>query len=353
MTKIELAKSKDGREIVLRLKGIGQFPDRPSLRISWIGTNKTLGPKGWENAPVAIRPNHSREGKDLLLILDTSLTNYIAPGIPVEISIPDLNVSDQLNWPFHIPGAAGRSPGETVVEGGKDGVTGDQSETSESNDDIGQLHEQLAKKDAEIEKLRTLLKRDKRTIFGLPLSGFVTLTLLIALAVGAAGQYGFDVWFRELDNNPESIARLRETVRQLQRDNARLQTEAFAPLNEVAALTPTSPKGDSPEPKLPTRAREFYNKGVTNMKSGNRPEAVYWYKQAVGLCEREAMTYVGDAYFNGDGAPRDSRTGFQLMRCASALGSEQARDYLAELLRSGRIQLAPPAFGDAYKRAGR
>src|ERR1039458_7230008 len=30
---------------------------------------------------------------------------------------------------------------------------------------------------------------------------------------------------------------------------------------------------------------------------------------------------------------RKSATGFQLMRCASALGSDQARNYLAELLR--------------------
>jgi hypothetical protein len=370
MTKVEFAKSNDGREIILRLKGVGQVLERPSVRISWIGTSKTLGTKGWENLGGAIRPDIRRDGADLLLILEIKLTNHIAPGTPVRISIPDLDISEELNWrPERFPGVTGKRSDEGVVdvggglrtddhaghtetEGAGDHAddaeaadSGDQPQEADTGGEVAKLKKLLTEKELEITRLRK-----GAGILGLPLRSVVPLAIVLSLAIGASAEY---VWFKQTDINPNSVRRLNETIRNLRKDIAKLQTEAFAPLNsDIVTVTPLSPKGESPLPKLPGRAREFYNKGVTNMKAGNRVEALYWYKQAIGLCERESLTYIGDAYFNGDGAPPDPRTGFQLMRCASALGSDPAREYLKELLHNGRIPLAPPTFGDQYNTSG-
>ena len=381
MTKIELAKSKDGHEIILRLKGVGPVVERPIVRISWIGANKTLGPKGWENLGGAIRPQIRRDGADLLLILETTLTNHIGPGTPIEISVPDLGVSERLNWrPDRLPGVTETPSEPAVVDVGDETRVGDQASRPEpkgtgdqdqntakagagddgqgggtaglgsqpmetDTEDVAKLKKLLGDRDAEITRIR---KESK--FLGRPVRQILPLAVVLSLVLGAVGEY---VWFKQTDTNLVSVRRLNDTIRDLRKDIAKLQTEAFAPLDgDVVSTTPLSPKGESPLPKLPGRAREFYNKGVTNMKAGKRVEALYWYKQSIALCERESLTYIGDAYFNGDGAPPDPRTGFQLMRCATALGSDAARDYLKELLHNGRIPLAPPAFGDQYGPAG-
>jgi TPR repeat protein len=81
----------------------------------------------------------------------------------------------------------------------------------------------------------------------------------------------------------------------------------------------------------------------------NAVEAVYWYRQALRLCAADAMLYIGDAYFNGDGAPKETRTGFQLMRLSSGLGSRRATELVREKLKRQEIPLAPPEFSDLYR----
>jgi TPR repeat protein len=79
-------------------------------------------------------------------------------------------------------------------------------------------------------------------------------------------------------------------------------------------------------------------------------EATYWYRQSLRRCAGDSLLYLGDAYLNGDGATRDTRTGFQLARFASALGATRATDLVRNMLRQGQsIPLAPPALADRYQ----
>ena len=139
----------------------------------------------------------------------------------------------------------------------------------------------------------------------------------------------------------------------LQRKVKNLTDEAFAPLERnVTSAGPTSPKGTAPDalesPLSPGRVQTFYNAGVKNAAKGDKPEAVYWFKQAVRLCEPDALAELGDAYFSGGVVTRNHRTGFQLMRCATALGSTSAAGKLRRFLEADQVPLGPPSMAPQY-----
>jgi hypothetical protein len=136
---------------------------------------------------------------------------------------------------------------------------------------------------------------------------------------------------------------------------ALLQTDAFGPLSEdLKKLPDKSPLGlapdDLPEMKPLTinRGKSFFNYGATKALENKRDEAVYWYKRSVKMIEPDALTFLGDGYLNGDGVPRDARTGYQLLRLAAALGSEKARSYLVDRLGAGSIPNAPASMAQAF-----
>jgi hypothetical protein len=136
---------------------------------------------------------------------------------------------------------------------------------------------------------------------------------------------------------------------------ALLQTDAFGPLSEdLKKLPDKSPLGlapdDLPEMKPLTinRGKSFFNYGATKALENKRDEAVYWYKRSVKMIEPDALTFLGDGYLNGDGVPRDARTGYQLLRLAAALGSEKARSYLVDRLGAGSIPNAPAGMAQAF-----
>jgi Sel1 repeat len=136
---------------------------------------------------------------------------------------------------------------------------------------------------------------------------------------------------------------------------ALLQTDAFGPLSEdLKKLPEKSPLGLAPDdlpdmkPLTINRGKSFFNYGATKALENKRDEAVYWYKRSVRMIEPDALTFLGDGYLNGDGVPRDARTGYQLLRLAAALGSEKARSYLVDRLGAGSIPNAPPSMSQAF-----
>lgn len=137
---------------------------------------------------------------------------------------------------------------------------------------------------------------------------------------------------------------------------ALVQTDAFGPLGEdLRRLPDKSPLGLAPDalpgmtPLTINRGHSYFVYGAQKAREGNKPEAIYWYKRSLMMIEPEALTFLGDAYLNGDGVPRDLKTGFQLLRLAAGLGSERARSYLSERLQAGAIPNAPTTMGEAYQ----
>jgi hypothetical protein len=170
----------------------------------------------------------------------------------------------------------------------------------------------------------------------------------VGLVIGFFSKYIYEEYF------PDAIFGARPTGGQVDRDRARVLTDAFAPLaNDLKQVAAKSPLGVSPDTVVTRmqvdRGTSFYNYGAKKANEGNKPEAVYWYKQSLKTCNFDAITFLGDAYLSGEGVQRDTRTGFQLMRLSAALGSEQARTYIIELLRGGSVPNAPRGLSQAYE----
>jgi TPR repeat protein len=143
---------------------------------------------------------------------------------------------------------------------------------------------------------------------------------------------------------------------QANRRIALLETDAFGPLAEDLKQVPDkSPAGLAPDavpgirPSSGNPGRTYFNHGGQKAREGNKAEATYWYKRSVLTIEPEALTFLGDAYLNGDGVPRDARTGYQLLRMAAGFGSERARSYLMDMLASNKIPDAPPTMAEAFR----
>jgi hypothetical protein len=175
----------------------------------------------------------------------------------------------------------------------------------------------------------------------------IAAAILVGLIIGFFSKYITD----EYAPWPEQ-----STPGATNRTIALLQTDAFGPLSEdLKRLPDKSPLGlapdDLPEMKPLTinRGKSFFNYGATKASENKRDEAVYWYKRSVKMIEPDALTFLGDGYLNGDGVPRDARTGYQLLRLAAALGSEKARSYLVERLEAGHIPNAPATMGQAFR----
>jgi hypothetical protein len=355
MAKIELARSTDGRETILRVKGARAFPDKPHIRIGWIGTNKSLGPSGWENAPYLIRTSSLRDSEDLLITLDASVTNHILPGTPIEISIRDLELSEQLLWPAQLPGAVpvGAGP-DPVSPGHRAALENALVEAEKLRAELDVVRGQLLDSQKGLQEAKDGPPDEPRSP-STPPPGTdwrkVLAAFMVGIGLGAGGMYAHDLF--GATGEPTTAA-------QFQRDIARLRTEAFAPLaDDLVQIAERSPKGQTPDEiagegappgKVEERALKFLDHGMEMARGGDAAEAVYWYRQALRLCQADSMFYLGDAYLSGDGARRDSQTGFQLMRTSSALGSRRATEHVRELLQRQQILLAPPTIGDLYQR---
>jgi hypothetical protein len=372
MAKIELAKSKDGREIILRIKDPSSFPAQPQVRIRWYAENKSLGPKGWQNVSYDIPPNSYH--KDLLIGLDSRITNYIQSGTPIEISIAELELKEELLWSSRFPGTERGEPRAADPAESFDKV--DRALLEQAEAEIVRSRQKLSDCEAGAEALRGQLQTVRSELEqekGRPPttkpsppeprpSGWwriAAAALLLGIGVGAAGMYAFA---RAEAGRPS--AGEGRSVAQLEVDLSQLKTEAFAPLaGDLMQAADRSPKGDVPDQVaaqglpadkvgvLEDRARTFLNHGLEMARNHDTTEAVYWYKQALSLCPADAMLYLGDAYLNGDGAHRDARTGFQLMRISSSLGTRRATDLVRQILQRQQIPLAPSDFANLYQRS--
>ena len=365
MAKVELGKSKDGRATVLRIRDASLFPENPSVQIAWIAYNKSLGTKGWQQEPYDIPSRSQRAGKDLLITLEAAVTNHIQPGTPVEISIPVLELSDQLLWPVQLLGAerwdtAGPSSFRELNE------SADIALLEQAQAEAAEARAKLRRCEDDLKAARNQLQsapmqgagEAKETSSTSPRFGWsaVAAALVVGIAVGTASMYG-------LSKAIEVRAPGGTDTANVQADLARLKDEAFAPLaNDLITVAARSPNGMTPEEalqgfavgdsarELDERGRAFLNRGLDSARDGNKMEATYWYRQSLRRCAGDSLLYLGDAYLNGDGATRDTRTGFQLVRFASALGATRATDLVRNMLRQGQsIPLAPPALADRYQ----
>ena len=177
--------------------------------------------------------------------------------------------------------------------------------------------------------------------------------LVLAAAVGVGLIVGF---FGKYITDEYSPWANQSAPPQANRRIALLETDAFGPLAEDLKQVPDkSPAGLAPDavpgirPASGNPGRTYFNHGGQKAREGNKAEATYWYKRSVLTIEPEALTFLGDAYLNGDGVPRDARTGYQLLRMAAGFGSERARSYLMDMLASNKIPDAPPTMAEAFR----
>ena len=394
--RLKIVQDPDSRTVYLRITGISTILRQPSFKISM--GRKTLGPGGWGNEPHRIVSSEQRlSDGDLLLRLENVVVNYPDPGKPVQVEVPELDISEPLFWPTLKPSQneteATRVSGEsafrferererereaaprpnpdenTAMPDGHSSTTEPPPTTTTASQgdapDVGpqppgpatppetpNSSEQPADRVAPDQPTN---HASERTAEAPPPTGstgrrvlyyaLAVVTFIVGAAAGSGTMYYLD---RE---------KLAEHDR-LRSENAYLRGNAYAPLaNVVAALPPRSPQGVDPVQKVnplqPDRARRFWNLGSEARTAGQQPEAIYWYRQALKLCEADSMTYLADAYLHGEtgSGGADPATGFQLMRCAAALGNDTARDTLSRLLKNGHIQYAPPELGDRYLRS--
>lgn len=366
MASVEVAKSKDGRLTVLRIKDPSSFPADPKVGIRWYAQNKCLGSAGWQNSSYDLPISSCH--KELAIGIDARIANYIEGGTPVEVSIPNADVKEELVWPSRFPGID-----YEVENAGPDKV--ERALLVEAEAKLSNAQEQLVLLKAELDKVRSEQEQsppkekqqvgdgnsDQKTRSASWRAPWwaVAAVAIIGIGLGAAATFGVDRLTSDRPTSEDGTS-----VAQLRTELTRLRAEAFAPLvNDIVQVSDRSPKGDTAD-KIATeglppdkvgvvedRARTFLNHGIEMASRGDTKEAVYWYRQALSLCPSDAMLYLGDAYLNGDGANRDVRTGFQLMRMSSSLGTQRATDLLKGILRRQQVPLAPSNFADLYQRS--
>jgi hypothetical protein len=345
-TRIE--RGEGGGSTILHLTDVKQFAHNAVVRINFIGTTQSLGPSGPQSTPYDIKAMEVRT--DAAVTVPSSFTNHIRPGTPVEISVAAFGYSEQRHWPL-LGEDAPPKPTET------DEVAALRRRIEELEVELRQRADGLGGKNSELERAQSELERAKAELAAAlakiealkkgrkwpPIAKMlVAAAAVLGLLVGAAGKYAYD-GFAPVPVDQADVSQLQAKIKQL-------TEEAFAPLERnVTAAGATSPKGKAPDvlarPIDPGRVQIFYNTGI---QEGDKAEAVYWFKQAVRQCEPDALAELGDAYFLGGGISRSQRTGFQLMRCASALGSASAADKLRRLLEGQQMPLAPPSMAPQY-----
>ena len=370
--------------VYLRIGAAWSTLKQPSFRITM--GRKTLGPRGWGNEPHWIISSEQRlsSGGDLLLRLESAIVNYPEPGKPVQIEVPELKISEPLFWPTLKPSqddtSASRVAGERTIRmpkdrdvvppGNRDGAettVDNQSEPTkpvEGTRAADQPKSELAG-GSKVEELKAEEPKGRESVADptgstqpatpekppakpprRPLSYVLAATTFVVGAIVGCGA----MYYVESDKLAQ--------YDRLQSENAYLRTNAYAPLaGVIGVLSPRSPQGVDPVQKVnplqPDRARRFWNIGSDARTAGQQPEAIYWYRQALKMCDTDSMTYLADAYLHGEmgsGGP-DLTTGFQMMRCAAALGNDTARDTLSRLLKSRQVRYGPPELGDQYQRS--
>lgn len=379
MKRIQLATTGDGAETIFRVKSASSSDETVSVEIIWLVNNQSLGPEGWGNTPYSFSASCTPDGNDLLVTLDADITNYIEPGMGIEISVPALDVRESFPWPAVLPifdpASASPSPpppeppppppppeppppppppeppprDDDVVQRLQAEVTELRTQLDTRNDELKRCNEEFR---AAAEKLKQAETPDQAQ--DSPRAGRSWWKVLAALSVGLVVGLGTAMLAKDWLDPPTTLS---------QSDIERLRKEAYAPLiGDLTNVSRRSPNGTLPDQVaqrglpadsvhvLDDRARAFLNHGIGTSRDGNKSEAVYWYKQALRLCASDAMLYLGDAYLNGDGARHDARTGFQLMRVSGALGSRRAIDTIKAILRKGeQVPLAPPNFSELYQ----
>jgi hypothetical protein len=347
-TRIE--RGEGGRSTVLHLMDVKQFAQNAAVRINFIGTTQTLGPNGPQSTPYDIKATEVRT--DAAVTVPSSFTSHIRPGTPVEILVPAFGHSEQRHWPLTGEDNPPRPPG------GDEEVEALHRKVAELEVELKQRAEELENTRGELERTKGELETTKAALTAAlakieelkkgkgwpPLAkALVATAAVLGLLVGAAGKHAYDGLAPPGPVDEANVSQLQAQIRQL-------TDEAFAPLERnVAATAATSPKGKAPDavarPIDPARVHAFYNAGK---QERDKAESVYWFKQAVRLCEPDALAELGDAYFLGGGVNRSQRTGFQLMRCATALGSRSAADKLRRLLEGQQVPLGPPSIAPQY-----
>jgi hypothetical protein len=400
MPAVTIEQNLEGRQTYLRLRNVGRLLNKPQYGIG-ADSNEMLGPEGWKNQVIVNEAPQYLDGNDLLLEIDARLINYLEPGRAIEIQIAELGLTERIQPPPLMSFPSSKTPlppGATVygfvrtsfVAGAPDPVPQKRADEkpqpppipvqdaappaedrtvevkSEADQPSGQSEEQTpvgdVKKtevdsgsggsDAATAKPDDTKDADKSGEEKKPEKSpqhnwrSLAAALLVGLIVGFFGKYLADEYVPGSGQSTNATAK---------RTIALLQTDAFGPLtDDLKQIPQKSPLGMTPDtlpgitPLTVNRGRSFYNYGAQKAREGQKPEAIYWYKRAVQTLEVDALTFLGDGYLNGDGVPRDPRTGYQLLRLAAGLGSEKARNYLVDQLGSGHIQNAPTTMGQAF-----
>jgi hypothetical protein len=408
MPSVSIEQKPESRQTYLRLSGVGRLLKKPEFRIT-TDSNEMLGPYGWKNQDIVNRTRQTLVGSDLILEIDPRLVSYIETGRAIEISVEELGFSDRIlppplrafppsNAPMHpdaivyglessahppidITLPPVRDTDETQPLGGVrdndpqrrvnlDMLTkvieeaGDHTrlvgqETEDHGEDNSGEQTVLVDDADQDRSAEPATESPPRSEAGDEDSGDVaepaprgrnwkalTAAVLVGLVLGFCGKYFADEYgpWPNLDSAGAITHKL-----------AVVQADAFAPLSDDLKRLPVkSPLGVAPDalpgigPFSGNRSPIYFNQGARKAQEGNKAEAAYWYKRALLTVDPNVLTALGDTYMSGEGVPRDTRTGYQLLRLAAGLGSEKARAYLVDRLESGSIPNAPPGMGHAF-----
>ena len=368
---IRIENGDDGRGVRLRVAGAGKLLDKPEIVIRWHGANRILGPNGWGETHHTIGVSQRLDGNDLILNLEPTVAAHIGPSRPVELEIPTLRLSyDAFLWPTNLgPGLATIIP----AKGGAGAVSppADPTPPTASDDKPPRTPTQppppppptsSARTEVETGSSRTSQASDGDTTepekagsSANPVKparrrlAAVAASLIFFVFGAAAGAVGLR--FYQINYMPSPRAQAQPAC-----DTDILIERAYAPLTlGLKAIATKSPRGVAPEEIAkasdPDRARTYYNTGAKISGGSITDEGVFWFRQAVRLCDAPSMFALGQAYWVGRGVQeRDPVTGLQLLRMAAALGNPTAIDYLVRVIGDGSLTGAPKSFAKRYER---
>ncbi|MGH6815028.1 MAG: hypothetical protein ACREC6_04930 [Hyphomicrobiaceae bacterium] len=342
MARITVEQPANGQHIDLRVAGVASELTDPSITIRWLAANTTLDAAGWGDRPAKLLCRQRLDNGTLVLTLDAWHASHIAGGTGVKIEVPELGLSEDLAWrpvaPVPtvdppVPAPAGFEPREDMPA--KPPVLPSEAETGP--------------REAETESRPSPVPAPPRRRLWPALAA----AFLCGGFAGAAALYT-----ATLRDRPALLGSVVRPAPQGPNTGA-LSERAYAPLRlQVLGLADRSPRGKLRDRVAtvhdPERARNFYAEGQ-KASAGDviTDEAVYWFRQSVGLCDSSAVYGLGLALWRGQGAERDPVTGFQLLRLATALGQPQAKVFMIDnILKSNELSDLPQGIAARYQRSG-
>ncbi len=99
--KIEIVKSAEDGEAIIRLLGVFELPEKPVFRIDPLDDDARRGEQeGWPSGEItASRMRVGEAGVEMSVLADAIEWPALLPGTPVALSVPSASIREELRWP--------------------------------------------------------------------------------------------------------------------------------------------------------------------------------------------------------------------------------------------------------------